>query len=68
MNFKDKLIIYLYNRQNAIEEEFDNTIQNVRFKRNDEVDYLECIIAKSRKDLVNEIIGDIMNILSLGRK
>lgn len=64
MTFKDKLIKYLFNKQNRIDEEYDNILHTVRFSRNDEVDYLECIIAKVRKDLIKEIIGDIMSILS----
>lgn len=60
MTFKDKLIIYLYNKQNQLELEAENSRNFARFHRCDQIDYLECIIADTRKNLVQEIIDDIM--------
>lgn len=60
MTFKDKLIIYLYNKQNQLELDAENSRNFARFHRCDQIDYLECIIADTRKNLVQEIIDDIM--------
>lgn len=62
MNFNDKLLIYLYNKQNRLELEAENTRNFARFHRCDQIDYLECIIADTRKNLIQEIIEDIMTL------
>lgn len=68
MNFKDKLIMYLYNKSTAIEIDYQEHIQYTRFHNLDEVDYLESIIRKVRRDTYDEIRQDIYTLLSLSDK
>ena len=65
MKFKDKLIVYLYKKQNSIEEEYQNHVEFIKYRRKDENDYLESIILLTRKNLIGEIIRDIMLILKV---
>lgn len=64
MTFKDKILLYLFNRSEAIEQEYKEHIQFVRFHNVDEVDLLETIIRKTRVELFNEVSKDIMSLLS----
>ena len=66
MTFKDKLIIYIFNKGEIIEREYNEHINFLRFHQIDEVDLLETIIRKTRKDAYNEILTDIMMLLSTG--
>lgn len=68
MTIKDKLIIYLYNKQNKIDNEYLEHENYFRFRRKDENDYLECIIQKVRKDLISEIIEDFQVLLTTKQK
>lgn len=68
MKLSDKIIIYLYNKQNSLEDEYNEHENYYKYRRKDENDYLESIIALTRKNLINEIIGDIMLILNIPQK
>ena len=68
MTFKDKLIVYLYKKQNSIEEEYQNHEEFTKFRRKDQNDYLESIILLTRKNLIGELIRDIMVLLNLNPK
>lgn len=65
MTFKDKLIIYLHNKSNRLDDEYLDQVNYFRYRVPDENDYLEMIIKKARRDLANEIISDIMVLLNL---
>lgn len=65
MTFKDKLIIYLYNKSSRVDLEFHQQQHNLRYRVPDEVDYMEAIIAKVRRDMYNEIAGEILSLLKL---
>lgn len=65
MGLKVDVMSYLYNRTSVIEEEYLAKSAYMRYHRVDEVDYLELIIAKARKDLINEISKDLQHLLKL---
>lgn len=68
MTFKDKLIIYLHNKSSKLDDDYTENSAYYRYRKPDEVDYLELIIRKVRKDLFNEIVQDIMLILNTSKK
>ena len=65
MNFKDKTMLYLLKRSDIADDDFNQTLQFVRYHKVDEVDYLELIIKKVRKDITAEILRDVMNLLKV---
>lgn len=65
MTIKTLVMSYLYNRSARLEAEEEAKRQFCRYHHCDEVDYTELIIAKARKDLINEITRDIMNLLGI---
>lgn len=65
MTFKDKAMLYLLKRSDIADNDFNSTLQYIRYHNVDEVDYLELIIKKVRKDLTAEILRDIMNLLKV---
>lgn len=68
MTIKDKIIIYLYNKQNQIDDEFLLHENYFKFRKKDEIDYLECIVQKARKDLMSEIVKDLQVLLTTKTK
>lgn len=65
MGIKLDVMSYIYNRMSVIDEDFLAKSAYLRYHRVDEVDYMEMIIAKARKDLMNEISQDLMHLLKL---
>lgn len=65
MTFKDKLILYLHNKSITIDNDLQENVNFFRYRRLDEVDYLELIIKKVRKDLFDEVLSDIMSIMKI---
>lgn len=68
INFKVALLQYLYNKETVIEQDYLSKISYNRYHNTDEVDWLEIIIAKARKDLINEISKDLNNLLAFPDK
>lgn len=66
MTFKDKVIMYLYHKGEAIDRDYTEHKNYARFHNVDEVDMLETIIRKARTDLFSEISADIMALVSVG--
>ncbi len=66
MTFKDKVILYLFNKGETIDIDYAEHLNHSRFHNIDEVDLLETIIRKARKDLFSEISSDIMALLTAG--
>ncbi len=64
MTFKDKIFVYLLHKSQFLDNDYDSQKSYYRYRNCDEVDYLECIIKKARKDLINEIMTDIISIIS----
>lgn len=65
MTFKDKTMLYLLKRSDITDEDFNQTLQYIRYHKVDEVDYLELIIKKARRDVTAEILRDVMNLLKV---
>ena len=63
MNKYDLIIAYLYNKSVQSDREYEQLISNLRCRKADEEDYLECIISKARRDIVDEILLDILKII-----
>ena len=67
MGFKLNTLAYIYNKQIQLEDEYNSILSHFRYHRLDEVDMLEIIIAKARKDLVREISKDLQNLLAISK-
>lgn len=65
MNYKLSVIEYLINKTELYEREFDEYKDFCRYANADEVELLEQIIRKIRRDLMRETLRDIMRIFSL---
>ncbi|MBQ9919993.1 MAG: hypothetical protein IJO49_04115 [Clostridia bacterium] len=65
MTYKDKVILYLLKRSDIADNDFNEHLQFIRYHKVDEVDYLELIIKKVRKDITAEILRDLMNLLKV---
>lgn len=65
MNKKDLILTCVYNKCDIAEQEYENYLQNLRYSSPDEVDILEHLIRKIRRDTLRELLRDIMHILSL---
>ena len=65
MTYKDKAMIYLLKRSDIADNDFNEQLQYIRYHKVDEVDYLELIIKKIRRDVTAEILRDMMNLLKV---
>ena len=62
MTLKDDLYQYLYYKGQRIDDYYTQLRNQYRLLDADEVDYIELLIAKVRKDLFREIVTDIMHL------
>lgn len=60
MTFKDTLYAYLYNKSEAIDDYYTRLADNYRIFSADEMDYIELLIARTRKRLIDEIQQEIV--------
>lgn len=65
MNYKLSVIEYLVNRCDLAEREYDEYKDFCRYANVDEVEMLEQIVRKIRRDLLRETLRDVMHIFSL---
>lgn len=65
MTLKDKIILYVYNKSDTAENEYNEHINYYRYHKADEVDHLETIIRKVRRDTIKEITSDLLGLLKL---
>lgn len=65
MTFKDRLLMYISNKSSVIDNEYDEHLQFMRYHSVDEVDHLESIIRKVRRDALREFTKDIFALMSL---
>lgn len=65
MTFKDNTLLYLVNQCDKADEELQQSVNFFRYHRADEVDLLEIIIKKTRRDTLHEVLKDTMNLLKL---
>lgn len=63
MTFKDKLLGYLYNTATLVETDYIEHLHYMRFHHVDEVDCMETIILKTRRDCFNEILRQVVALL-----
>ncbi len=63
--YKTNVVRYLYNRTELLEQEYLQKSLFNRYHKTDEGDWLELIIAKARKDLINEISKDLLLLLDI---
>lgn len=63
MNFKDKLVVYLHNKDVKCDNEYVTLLHNYRYRQLDESDLLELIISKARADLMREITDEVFLLL-----
>ncbi len=62
MTLRDNLYEYLYLKGERIDGYYEQLRSQYRIIDADEVDYIEMIIAKTRRDLFREIVHDILNL------
>lgn len=62
MTFSDTLYEYFYNKSKAIYSYYTWLVDNYSIFSSDEFDYVELLIVKIRKDLIDEIQRDIILI------
>lgn len=63
MTLKDKLIMYIYQKSNSIDNEYFEHLEYLRYKNNDEVDYLESLIRLVRKRTFDEVSYEILGLM-----
>lgn len=65
MTKKELFLIYLYNLSSRLDSDYEQLVLNSRSRKSDEVDYLELIMAKTRKDTVNDVLVEFIKIFDL---
>lgn len=65
MTKRELIFLYFYNLSDKLDNDYDQLVLNNRSRKSDEVDYLELIIAKTKKDTINSVLVDVMKILGL---
>lgn len=63
--FRENVLLYCVSAQDRAENAYSDMKDFIRFHRSDEVDYLELIITKARRDAINEMTKDIIAILRI---
>lgn len=59
------ILEYLVTRRSQLQEDFDIALQIVRYRRHDEVDILELLIALERLRAFEEFSADIVQIFRM---
>lgn len=65
MTKKELFLIYLYNLSSRLDSDYEQLVLNSRSRKSDEVDYLELIMAKTKKDTVNDVLVEFIKIFDL---
>ena len=65
MSYKTLILEYLIRKTELYEDEYSEYQDFCRYANADEVELLEQIIRKVKRDLMRQTLRDIMNILSL---
>lgn len=65
MTFKDFVLTYCYRQAAEADNRYNELKHFNRYHNVDEVDMLELIIAKTRRDTISDIVKDIYNMLSV---
>lgn len=59
------LLEYLITRRSQLQEDFDTALQIIRYRRHDEVDLLELLIALERLKAFEEFSADVVQIFRI---
>ena len=59
---KNNIAEYLYNKRVYAADDYIQLRENVWYRRPDEIDLLEQIMAKVRLDVINEVVTDIFSL------
>ena len=62
MKKNDLIIAYIYNKSVQADRELEQMLHNIRGRKTDEEDYLECIIALTKQRVIDDILLDILRI------
>jgi len=62
MKKNDLIIAYLYNKSVQADRELEQMLHNIRGRKTDEEDYLECIIALTKSRVIDDVLLDILKI------
>lgn len=63
MTLKDKMMIYVYHKGNALEEEFEQIQAQCRYQPLDSLDHFELMRSKIRLNAFKEFIDEIFKII-----
>ena len=63
MTFKDKIIIYIYNKMTEIEQEEKDLKLSLRLSALDNLDHYEILLHRVKLQAWNEFVHDIYSIL-----
>ena len=63
MSLKDKLIVYIYNKTNQLEQERSELKYSLRHRPTDELDLYEILVDRIRVEVWDEYIRDLYNIV-----
>ncbi len=62
MKKNDLIIAYIYNKSVQADRELEQMLHNIRGRKSDEEDFLECIIALTKSRVIDEILLDLLKI------
>lgn len=65
MDMKTTILLYLMNISDTADNRYNEIREFYRYHNVDEVDLIEQVIAKVRRDTINEIKTDIVNLLKI---
>ena len=65
MDMKTTILLYLMNISDDADNRYNQIRDFSRYHNTDEVDLIEQLIAKVRRDTINEIKTDIVNLLKI---
>lgn len=65
MDMKTTILLYLMNISDTADNRYNDIREFSRYHNVDEVDLIEQVIAKVRRDTINEIKTDILNLLKM---
>lgn len=65
MDMKSTMLLYLMNVSDDADNRYNQIRDFSRYHNVDEVDLIEQVIAKVRRDTINEIKTDIVNLLKI---
>lgn len=68
MTYKDKILIYIVRKLDSADSELLEHNNYYRYRSCDELDYLESIIRKVRRDTIKEVLDDMLTLTRINDK